>query len=718
MLPGFLSEAGMGFGCTAFCRPGCRTSVHDHTSKANANTASWLANHLATFASWPAPNDGQSMLNVRSAAQGKNKTAGQGSQASILAICGCNVDFSSSCATASMAWITRHKSWLWIIGFVAALTIVAPAAGANDVKRVIVLHSFGRDFKPWNEYATRIRAELDRQSRWTLEIHDHSLINARTGQEKLDSAFADYLAALYEQHSPDLVISIGAPAANFVQHYRSRLFPATPMVFTAVEQRRVRTATLTALDVVDAFPHDFRGLFEAMLQLLPDTRRIVVINGASPNEKFWLNEIRKETVALQGRVEFLWYEDASFEEILKRTAVLPPDSAIFWHLMNVDAAGIPHEGDRSLVRLFQSANAPIFTYADTFFGRAIVGGPMLSVEQGSRQAAEVAVRVLAGESPEKIEVRPLGYAAPKYDWRLLQRWGIDEARLPPGSQVLFRATSIWQRYYWQIALACAALLVQSGFIVWLLNERRQRHLAQFQSRQRMTELAHVNRQAVAGELTASISHELNQPLGAILANIEAVEAMLKTHSPDLKEIRQIVADIKRDDHRASEVIRRLRSLLKKTPFDAKAIDLNDIVRETVDFVVAVARMRGVPLRLSMTDTALPIRGDAIQLQQVIMNLMLNAADAMAHTRSEQRLIEIRTERVRNMAELSVWDTGPGIPPDRLKEIFDPFVTTKENGMGMGLSIARTIVEAHSGTISATNRKGEGAAFLIMLPLVA
>ena len=166
-----------------------------------------------------------------------------------------------------------------------------------------------------------------------------------------------------------------------------------------------------------------------------------------------------------------------------------------------------------------------------------------------------------------------------------------------------------------------------------------------------------------------------------------------------------------DDRRATEVIRRMRSLLKKAPFELKNLDLNDVVRETVEFLSSLAVGRKVELVSVITPDALPILGDRIQLQQVILNLVVNGIDAMRDTRSENRIISIRTSRVENFAELSVSDRGPGIPEDKLKEVFEPFFTSKAEGMGMGLSIARTIMEAHHGQISAENRRDRGGDFL-------
>jgi len=266
-------------------------------------------------------------------------------------------------------------------------------------------------------------------------------------------------------------------------------------------------------------------------------------------------------------------------------------------------------------------------------------------------------------------------------------------------------------------LIAGLILLQGALISGLLFERRRRVDAEVQSRQRSAELAHINRFSMAGELTATITHELNQPLGAILTNVEAAELMVKSPVPDLEEIGEILADIRRDDVRASEVISRLRTLLKKVPFELQDIDLNNVARETAQFLSALAIAREVDLMALTAPTPLPIRGDQIQLQQVILNLIINAMDAMSGMPSAERRIKVSTARDGNFACLSVSDVGPGIPGDQLKHIFEPFFTTKPQGMGMGLSIARTIVEAHGGQLSAENLAGRGAAFHITLPLM-
>jgi signal transduction histidine kinase len=603
-----------------------------------------------------------------------------------------------------------------VASLATAILLVTQAHGQADVKpkRVLMLHSFGPRFKPWSDYEQSIRSEISRRWQKPVDFLDQSLVNARLEDENSEALFAEYLHALYTFRSVDLIVAIGAPAAAFVQRYRQRLFPVTPMVFTAVEQRRVQYEKLTENDTVVAVAHDFPAAFDNILRVLPLTKTIAVVNGASPNETFWLEELRRELAPLTGRVELRWYNEKSFEEILIDAARLPPHSAIFWHLLNVDAAGVAHEANDALNKLSSLANAPIFSYDGSFFGEAIVGGPMYSVHNLGQITAAVAVRILNGEKAGDIKTPPTGFAAPIFDWRQMQRWGIAESSLPPGSTIYFREPTMWERYWWQIALITAVILLQAGFISALLNAHRRRRLAEVQSRQRVAELVHVNRIATAGELTASIAHEINQPLGAILINAETADAILNSPSPDIAELKDIVKDILRDDQRAGEVIRRMRSLLKKTPFELKSLDFNDLVRETVELVVAVGRK--VELVSVITPDALPILGDRIQLQQVILNLVANGIDAMKDTPNEDRVISIRTSRVEKFAELSVSDCGPGIPEDKIKEVFEPFFTSKAEGMGMGLSIARTIVEAHNGRIWAENQPG-GATFRIKLPLV-
>ncbi|QDF37132.1 ATP-binding protein [Bradyrhizobium symbiodeficiens] len=612
---------------------------------------------------------------------------------------------------------------LFCIALLFAVCLSAGRVGAverslrGELKRVLILHSFGRDFLPWSEYARDIKAKLERESPWPLDIQEHALLTARFNSPGPEAPFVEYLQSLYEGAKPDIVLSIGAPAARFAQKYRGRLFPDAPLILSAVEHRLINRADLGDNDVVVAVRNDFMAAFGNILQILPDTKSVAIVIGASPLEKFWVEEVKRELQPLGERIELVWYSDLSFEEILKRAARLPPHTALFWGLMSVDAAGVVHESDIALRSLYAAANVPIFSYQEPFFGDGPVGGPMLMIEETSSRTVSAAIGILGGTKPASISYDPIGFAAPRYDWRQLQRWGISESRLPRGSEIVFREQSIWERYRWQMLLIASVILVQSGLISGMLHERRRRQMAEVESLQRLAELAHANRYSAVGELTTSIAHELNQPLGSILTNAETAELMLKAASPDMNEIRQILADIRRDDQRASEVIRRLRSILKKTPFEVRDIELNDMVQEAIGLVRAVADGRRIKLIYTPVLADLRARGDPIQLQQVVLNLIINAMDAIFDADPGERQVSVSTQRVGNEAEVRVSDTGPGIAASDLANVFNPFFTTKPQGMGMGLAIVKTIVEAHHGTISAVNQAAGGALFTIRLPIV-
>jgi len=592
------------------------------------------------------------------------------------------------------------------------LTLAALGRATAEPSRVLFLHSFGREFSPWNEFARSIRAELVRQSSRPLDIYDAFLATARFAEDKEEAPFVEYLAALFAERRLDLVITIGAPAQRFVQRYRPQLFPSTPMLVTTVEQRRVQT--LTANDAVVAIRLDLPGMFENILQLRPQTTTIAVVIGNSFPEKSWVEELRRHAQPITDRVRFVWLNELPLAEIQRRTATLPSASAIFFAPPSVDAAGVVYEEDGALARIHAVANAPMFSYVDGFLGQGIVGGLLISLPDTSRQVASVAFRILQGDAPDRITTPPIE-AKPAFDWRELKRWNISENSLPAGSEIRFRTPTVWEQYNIQIIAVAAAILMQSILITGLLFEGHRRRLAEFKSRQRLMDMAHMDRAASAGALSASIAHELNQPLGAILSNAEAAEMLLSGKIPDVDQVMDILADIRRDDERAGEIIKRLRGLLKKEEIRLQAIDLNDLIDDVLRLLLPEAAKRGVALMTHRENAALSVLADRVHLQQVVLNLAINGMDAMLNC--PRRMLTVGTSRFsESEIELSVADTGPGIPKDRLKGIFEWFFTTKDQGTGLGLSIARTLIETYGGRIWAENREAGGAVFRFTLPL--
>jgi len=231
------------------------------------------------------------------------------------------------------------------------------------------------------------------------------------------------------------------------------------------------------------------------------------------------------------------------------------------------------------------------------------------------------------------------------------------------------------------------------------------------------ELAHVTRVSTMGQLASSLAHELNQPLGAILRNAEAGELFLQDPSPDLDELRAILVDIRKDDQRAGEVIDRMRALMKQREPERHRLDFRLVVDDIFTLVRADAEKRRVRLALETDPTLPPVHADRVQLQQVLLNLLLNAMDAMDDNSPARRLVTVRARPVGATVEVTVSDTGPGIPADKLAHVFEPFFTTKPTGLGMGLAISRDIIEAHGGRLWAESNEAGGATFTLTLPVV-
>ncbi len=339
---------------------------------------------------------------------------------------------------------------------------------------------------------------------------------------------------------------------------------------------------------------------------------------------------------------------------------------------------------------------------------------MVTFESLGKTVADLALEAVAGKPISNLE-SPQTYVA---DARQLERWGLSEKNLPAGAIQMFKEPTFWEQYWLAAVFALAVITFQGTVIAGLLIERRRRQAAETESRHRLLEVVHLNQSATAGALSASIAHELNQPLGAIRSNAEAAAVILRSERPDLELIGQILVDIQDDDQRAHDVISRIRGLLKKrSEIDWQEFDLNEVATSAIRILRGEAERRSVVVSSSHTSRELPVRADRVHVQQVILNLATNAMDAMLEViTTEKRLLLETRLTTESQVELSISDTGRGIPDERLASIFEPFYTTKPNGTGLGLSIARAIVETYGGKISAANRPGGGAVFRVVLPL--
>jgi C4-dicarboxylate-specific signal transduction histidine kinase len=247
----------------------------------------------------------------------------------------------------------------------------------------------------------------------------------------------------------------------------------------------------------------------------------------------------------------------------------------------------------------------------------------------------------------------------------------------------------------------------------------ERKLAEEALRETQAELAHVTRVATLGEMTASIAHEINQPLAAVVNNASACLRWLAGPAPNLEEARQSAALIITDGHRAGEIISRIRALVKKVPPQKNWLDINETIQEVIALARSEVQGNHVALQTQLSDELPLVLGDRIQLQQVILNLVMNGIEAMSQVTDQSRDLLIRScEYESDKVLVAVQDSGIGIDSQNLEKIFDTFYTTKSQGMGMGLAISRSIVENHGGQLWAVPNDGPGVTFEFALPVDA
>jgi PAS domain S-box-containing protein len=729
---------------------------------------------------------------------------------------------------------------LWTILYLI-VSIDVYAAEAEQVKRVLIVHSFGSTAPPFTTHSTAFATALKQALGKRVDLDEVSLDMARYAQPDMEETFVEFLLKRLTRWSPNLVVPVGSPAGRFVAKYRDRLFPQTPVIYTGMDRRTLPAGPLkNAAFVGESF--NLAGLVDDILQLAPDTTNIAVVIGASPLERYWAAEFRRAFEPFTNRISFTWFNDLTFEQMLEQAAKLPPHSFILIGLLIRDASGVTHNQEEALQRIRAVANAPINGIFQHELGLGIVGGRLYQAEAQGIESARIAIRVLSGEPVSSFPELVIPPKGPQYDWRELRRWNIPEARLPPGRMIAFRQPTVWQQYRWYVIGAIVLIFIQAAMIFDLLLQRgrrrrveaelreseqvmelatsagelglwsrdverdevwtntqlrrllglhekesvvrnnllamihpedrasvidrmqnaqvagvpfecefrvihpkvgerwlvardkairgprgirrmgavvdiTERKQAELELREQRAELAHVARISTMGELAASLAHELNQPLTAILSNAQAALRFLSARPADIGEVREILQDIVKDNSRAGEVIRRMRSLVKKEQLDFAPVDMASLVREVVALVHSDAILLNVNLAVKTAHGLPTVQGDKVQLQQVVLNLLLNAFDAMKEYPPKERQVKLSVElNDAGLIQTAVSDRGPGLSSDKLDKIFQPFYTTKGEGLGMGLSICRSIVEAHRGRLWAENNADHGATFSFTLPV--
>lgn len=518
----------------------------------------------------------------------------------------------------------------------------------------------------------------------------------------------------YANQPIDLVVAVSADVAEFVEKYHDTLWPGAGVMFTAVHQRSIKPGNAVQKYPYVAWKSDVAGTLEVLQGLQPDAKRLVVIAGTTYFDEVVLQDV-KEALVGNTRWNTEYWTTYSQAQLRERLALLPKDSAVLYTTLFKDAAGLAAYPRNALENIAIQSSVPVYGMFSSYIGRRMTAGSLLDFQDLGRDAAGLAVQILQHKIGPLQTMQIFATAHCFADAKRVDSFGLALKDLPKNCDIQNPLRNLWTDYQGLVIAAALVIGLQALTIAGMRWQMHRRQAAEQQSDVHRLELQRAMRFAAMGELTASIAHEINQPLGAILSNAQAAEMLLNNGTATVEDLKAILIDIQRDDQRAHTVVSRLRTLLGKIETQQVPVHLHACIQDVMTLLTPEAKRRGVTIALSLRADRDLLKGDPVQFQQMLLNLVLNAMDALDHTERHLRRIQIQTVSADDHLALTVADNGPGMDETTQERIFDSLFTTKKNSLGMGLSIVRAIVDAHHGTIRVQSRNGQGTVFTVHIP---
>jgi signal transduction histidine kinase len=589
-------------------------------------------------------------------------------------------------------------------GFIVVLLVSAAPADAQ-VHRVLLLQSLDRGNLTMDEFTAAFRLEVEKRSSSPVTFVQH-VVNPSGFDVSPEKPILDYLIAAFENRpKPDLIVAIGGSATEFARKYRKQLFPDAARLYVIAQQWLLQTGPLSHNETAVASAQDLSLVVDDILQLFPGTSNVFMVMGSGPIGRFWRREMEREFERFKGRVNFIWSDDLSYAEILQRVGALPPGSAIYFLTFGTDMRGGAYPEDRVLAEIREVANAPLFGALSAAMGHGIIGGMLLDNDQSAHRAADVALRIFNGESPDSIRL-PVQAPGPRvYDSRELERWGISESRLPPDSVVRFREPGVWQRFKWVIIASVAALLAQGLLIASLLVNRAKRRRAEQALRQNVSDIeaARGALSNLSGRLMEAqeqertrLARELHDDLGQRVSFLAMDVARLRDALPDDANLRGQARTLQDAVVAFGRDVQGLSHRLHSSKIDvlglpAAAANFCQEVASRHDLNVEFAH-DNVPSRLP--------EGVPISLFRVIQEAVANA---VKHANARHCRVTLRGTD--GELRLDVVDDGRGFNTDAAL-----------NGHGLGLISMQERLKLVNGRVVIESKRGAGTTVRATVPL--
>ena len=441
--------------------------------------------------------------------------------------------------------------------------IAFPWQASSATRHVVMLFDERLEFPGLANLEAEFVRTLTSNSPDRIETYREPMDLSRFDSDKYRALLKDYLRAKFASKKIDVAVAFFGPALEFLLKNSDVIFPGTPIVFCGVDKGELGDRSLPPHVRGVLLKREFAPTLELALSLHPDTKQVVVVAGTSEFDARLLNEARQQFKVYETRLTFTYLTTLPLQKLLTELAVLPPQTIVLFTTLFRDGAGEPYVPHDVVPLVSAAANAPVYGFLDQFIGRGIVGGSLYSSAAQGIEAAKLVSQVLDESERSRLSLVEVSANKLMFDWRQMQRWGISEGSLPPGSEIRFRELTVWDQYRWQILLIAAVLVAQSFLIGGLFYEHRRRRNAEVEARRGIAELALMNRRSAIGETSASIAHEINQPLTAITLNSETALIYLAKKAPNLKEVTELVQSIAIDCLRVSQVVASVRAMFKK-----------------------------------------------------------------------------------------------------------------------------------------------------------
>ena len=623
--------------------------------------------------------------------------------------------------------IKMRIKYYWIIfTFIIFTTTISQSCYATDkVKTVVVFFPLDVNLPAYQGFLAGLNGRFsetpDQPYNLILEYMDNNKFQ--------DETHVQYMVDLYNEKYKlvdiDLIITFGPGAYPLLKKYNFRAISNTPIINIDLESIIASISTDSSFkdDNVVHIPisPNYEKTFRTAINLFPDNKDIYIVSGHSPTDEYFAQLALSAAHKFKDSHNIVSVNQISLDSTLAVVKTISSNSIVFVTSYIEDSRNVPYSTFMVLRMISNQCKAPLFTLSDDFIDAGAIGGYVYSFIAVGKRVGEILEDLLGGTSLTKITINADSFNKHMYDWQLLKKWNLNNSKIIPSNSDFFnKDEDFFDKYKWYIIGVISFLIGQTLLIMFLIDlNRRHKAVAKQQAKNEeiYREIVREDRLSMMSELTASLSHELNQPLTAILYNAQAGKHFLENGNLNDNQANEIFDNIIEDDKRAGSLISSVRSMMKLENREKDEINLGTLIQQTIKLFHSESIAQHIKISFKLIDVPILVFGDKIQLQQVILNLLFNAAIAMENDNIENRKIEIIQQIGKEFVTISICDSGPGFDKSLEENLFKPFVTTRTEGLGIGLAISKSIIEEHNGEIMAQNQPEGGAKFSFNLPIV-